>query len=114
MGRPLRSESHLQDMKSVYQSMVDLNGEVMKQLCNPCSHEYCQIFEIHCKEDSELPIKDHVHESNELFYQVKGKLVFSDGHILNEGEFRHIKGGERHGIRMRKGSICIVIISPPV
>ena len=75
---------------------------------------YCQIFEGCYSTASMLEPIMHQHvDSMELFYQVKGECVFSDGQVLHVGEAKIIPPGVPHSSKLSKDGLCLIVVQPP-
>jgi len=116
--------SELKDMllfqKNESEHTIDLfcknfRGRVLN---NILTKGHCDIVEcIH--NDSGEPddewVGRHEHkDSQEVFYQVAGITYFDDNTALAPGQFKIIKQGESHALRLGVGSVTVVIIHPPL
>lgn len=121
----IQLSKHIETLESLtpVHKIIDLGTEFVRLLFNPETSELCQICEFiskDCVGSSQIDVAlskilpDHMHEkSDELFYVIQGRLLFTDGSILNAGESRLIKKGSTHGGHLDKSSKAIIIIRPP-
>jgi len=81
-------------------------------LNNPLTKHYCQIVEAKGIVLATTMVY-HMHQnSKEIFYQITGTAIFSDGQILKEGELKIIGPNTLHNVSFSEGVLCIVIIHP--
>lgn len=98
---------------------ISAGNMICKVLNNALTYKHCNVIECISNDSNtdndNLWVGDHIHdESQEVFYQVKGRTRFGDGTSIGPGEFKIILKGDVHKVTLERDSVVIVIAHPPL